>query len=154
MSPGAFWYHLRSDDRREQSGVAWALAAAILFVAIAAISFAVDQSVTLSSRPPRPRPTSTGRQAVQGIVIPAKRESRATGTALVLDRRFRGGGEKSDDSTGRPAIDRRSENRHSGGPHDLAGPDDQIDRRRSLGACDRRRRRNPVGLHRAPPVHP
>src|SRR5207244_8578769 len=61
MSPGAFWYHLRSDDRREQSGVAWALAAAILFVAIAAISFAVDQSVTLSSLPAPPPEAGAGR---------------------------------------------------------------------------------------------
>ena len=51
MSPGASWYHLRPQGRREQNGVAWALAAAILFVAIAALSFAIDQSVTLSNLP-------------------------------------------------------------------------------------------------------
>ena len=51
MSPGASWYHSRSNGRREQNGVAWALAAAILFVAIAALSFAIDQSVTLSNLP-------------------------------------------------------------------------------------------------------
>ena len=61
MSPGAFWHHLRSDDRRDQSGVAWALVAAILFVAIAAISFAVDQSVTLSSLPAPPPAAGAGR---------------------------------------------------------------------------------------------
>ncbi len=61
MSPGASWYHSRSDGRREQNGVAWALAAAILFVAIAALSFAIDQSVTLSSLPAPPPGTGAGR---------------------------------------------------------------------------------------------
>jgi hypothetical protein len=60
MSLGAFWYHLMSDDRRDQNGVAWALVAAILFVAIAATSFAVDQSVTLSSLPAPPPAASAG----------------------------------------------------------------------------------------------
>ena len=44
MSPGASWYHPRSHGRREQNGVAWALAAAILFVAIAALSFAIQRA--------------------------------------------------------------------------------------------------------------
>jgi hypothetical protein len=50
MSPGASWHHLRSDDGGDQN-VAWAVVIAILFLAIAATSFAVDQSVTLSSLP-------------------------------------------------------------------------------------------------------
>jgi len=61
MSPGASWYHLRPQGRREQNGVAWALAAAILFVAIAALSFAIDQSVTLSSLPAPPPAAGAGR---------------------------------------------------------------------------------------------
>jgi len=47
MNPGASWYDL--NDRRDPGGVVWASVIAILFAAIAAISFAVDQSVTLSS---------------------------------------------------------------------------------------------------------
>lgn len=47
MGPGASLY----DNRREPGGVAWATVIAILFVAIAAISFAVDQNVTLSGLP-------------------------------------------------------------------------------------------------------
>ena len=61
MNPGASWYDLRSDDRRDSGGVAWASVIAILFVAIAAISFAVDQSVTLSSLPAPPPAASAGR---------------------------------------------------------------------------------------------
>ena len=44
MGPGAS----RSCRRRGEGGVAWASLVAILFAAVAAISFAVDQSVTLS----------------------------------------------------------------------------------------------------------
>ena len=51
MSPGASLSHVPPDARREPGGVAWASVIAILFVAIAAISFAVDQSVTLSNLP-------------------------------------------------------------------------------------------------------
>jgi hypothetical protein len=46
MNPGASWYDL--NDRRDRGGVAWASVIAILFAAIATISFVVDQSVTLS----------------------------------------------------------------------------------------------------------
>ena len=60
MSPSASWYRLRSDDGGDQS-VAWALVIAILFLAIAATSFAVDQSVTLSSLPAPPPAASAGR---------------------------------------------------------------------------------------------
>lgn len=62
MSPGASWYDLRpDDDRRDQNSVTWASVIAILFVAVAAISFAVDQSVTLSSLPTPPPANSAGR---------------------------------------------------------------------------------------------
>jgi hypothetical protein len=51
MSPGASSYGLTPDKPQEDGGVALALVIAILFVVVAAISFAVDQSVTLSSLP-------------------------------------------------------------------------------------------------------
>jgi hypothetical protein len=51
MSPGASSYGLAHDEPHGDGGIASALAIAILFVAVAAISFAVDQSVTLSSLP-------------------------------------------------------------------------------------------------------
>jgi hypothetical protein len=54
MSPGASAYDVPPDDRRDPGGVAWASVIAILFAAIAATSFAVDQSVTLSSIPAPP----------------------------------------------------------------------------------------------------
>jgi len=60
MSPGASLYHSRSDERRDPSGVAWASVIAILFAAISAISFAVDQSVTLSSLPASPPAANSG----------------------------------------------------------------------------------------------
>jgi hypothetical protein len=51
MSRGASWYDLPPNEHRDPRGVAWASVIAILFVAFAAISFAVDQSVTLSGLP-------------------------------------------------------------------------------------------------------
>jgi hypothetical protein len=60
MSPGASLYHSPPDDRRNARGVAWASVIAILFAAIAAISFAVDQSVTLSSLHASPPADSPG----------------------------------------------------------------------------------------------
>jgi hypothetical protein len=60
MSPGASWHDPRPSDRRDRGGVAWASVIAILFVAVAAISFAVDQSVTLSSLPEAPPAISGG----------------------------------------------------------------------------------------------
>jgi hypothetical protein len=51
MSPGASLYDLPPGNRRGPGGIAWASVIAILFVAIAAISFAVDQNVTLSGLP-------------------------------------------------------------------------------------------------------
>ena len=50
MSPGAV-YSLFSRDARDRRGIALATVVAVLFVAVAAISFAVDISVTLSSLP-------------------------------------------------------------------------------------------------------
>ena len=55
MGPGAFPFGRRRGD----GGVAWASVLAILFAAVAAISFAVDQSVTLSDLPaPPPSPSA------------------------------------------------------------------------------------------------
>jgi hypothetical protein len=51
MGPGASAYDLPPDNRRDPAGVAWASVIAVLFAAIAAISFAVDQNVTLSVLP-------------------------------------------------------------------------------------------------------
>ena len=59
MSPGASLYGSPPNKERDH-GVAWASAVAILFAVVAALSFAVDQSVTLSLPAPPP-PTSTGR---------------------------------------------------------------------------------------------
>jgi len=50
MSPGAF-YSPFSRGARERRGTALATIIAILFATVAAISFAVDMSVTLSSLP-------------------------------------------------------------------------------------------------------
>ena len=50
MSPGASVYDLPPGKHGDHD-VVWALVIAILFAAAAAISFAVDQSVTLSSLP-------------------------------------------------------------------------------------------------------
>ena len=51
MSPGASLFHWPSHERHDDHGTAWAVAVAILFAAVAAVSFAVDQSVTLSNLP-------------------------------------------------------------------------------------------------------
>jgi hypothetical protein len=60
MNPGASLYDVPPDDRRDPGGIAWASVIAILFATIAAISFAVDQSVTLSSLPSPPPADSAG----------------------------------------------------------------------------------------------
>ena len=54
MSPGASISGSAPDKQHPESGVTWALVIAILFAAVAAISFAVDQAVTLSNLPPPP----------------------------------------------------------------------------------------------------
>lgn len=46
MSPGTSWYG-SPPDRHRDHGVAWAMAIAILFVTVAALSFAIDVSVAL-----------------------------------------------------------------------------------------------------------
>jgi hypothetical protein len=51
MGANASSYDLPPDRRRDPDGVARATVIAILFAAIAAISFAVDQNVTLSTLP-------------------------------------------------------------------------------------------------------
>ena len=55
MSPGASLpdasLYDSPPDKHGDHDFVWALVIAILFVAVAAISFAVDQSVTLSSLP-------------------------------------------------------------------------------------------------------
>ncbi len=61
MSPGASIYHSPPKERGDHGGVGWATAIAILFAMVAAISFAVDQSVTLSSLPAPPPAADTGR---------------------------------------------------------------------------------------------
>jgi hypothetical protein len=53
MSPGASLYDLPPDKERDH-GIAWASVVAILFALVAAISFAVDQSVTLTNLPVPP----------------------------------------------------------------------------------------------------
>jgi hypothetical protein len=54
MSPGAF-YSPFSRGAHDRRGTALATVIAILFATVAAISFAVDLSVTLSSLPPPAR---------------------------------------------------------------------------------------------------
>jgi hypothetical protein len=61
MSPGAFLYGLQRHKRHDDGGVAWASVIAILFAAVAAVSFVVDQSVTLSSLPVPPPAAGAGR---------------------------------------------------------------------------------------------
>ena len=53
MSPGTSLYG-SPPDKEHDHGVAWAAVIAILFAAVAALSFAVDQSVTLSLPTPPP----------------------------------------------------------------------------------------------------
>ena len=50
MSPGVFLHHLAAQERHAEHSLAWASAVTILFAAVAAISFAVDLSVTLILR--------------------------------------------------------------------------------------------------------
>ncbi len=54
VSVGAFFSLFPWHGRRGDGGVAWALVVAVLFLALAALSFALDQSVTLSSPPVPP----------------------------------------------------------------------------------------------------
>jgi hypothetical protein len=61
MSPGASIYHSPPKGRGDHGGAAWATAIAIVFAMVAAISFVVDQSVTLSSLPVPPPASGTSR---------------------------------------------------------------------------------------------
>ncbi len=54
MSPGASLSNLPPEHRRDRTATAWAAVIAIVFLAIAAASFAIDQTVTLSSHPAPP----------------------------------------------------------------------------------------------------
>lgn len=62
MNPGASLYDVPHDKPRDPGGVVRASVIAALFATIAAISFAVDQSVTLSSLPAPPPAGGAGRQ--------------------------------------------------------------------------------------------
>src|ERR1043166_2355439 len=57
MSPGTAFHLFHRAGPAEGSGNAWALVIAILFAVVAAASFAVDQSVTLSNFPVPPAQT-------------------------------------------------------------------------------------------------
>ena len=54
MSPGTAFHFFHRRAQSESSGTAWPLIIAVLFAVVAAISFAVDQSVTLSTLPAPP----------------------------------------------------------------------------------------------------
>ena len=61
MSPGTAFHFFHRGRPSESSGTASAVLIAILFAVVAAISFAVDQSVTLSNLPAPPPPHNAGR---------------------------------------------------------------------------------------------
>jgi len=61
MSPGTSFHFFHRGAHSEASGTAWAAIIAILFTVVAAVSFAVDQSVTLSNLPAPPAAEGTGR---------------------------------------------------------------------------------------------
>jgi hypothetical protein len=61
MSPGTAFHFFHRHAPSESSGTALALLIAILFAVVAAISFAVDQSITLSNLPAPPPAHSAGR---------------------------------------------------------------------------------------------
>jgi hypothetical protein len=54
MKPSAFFHEPRHDEQREDSGTVGALAIAILFVLLAALSFAIDRSLFVSGQPAPP----------------------------------------------------------------------------------------------------
>jgi hypothetical protein len=60
MGPGTSLSDFAPDNRRDPGGIAWAMVIAALFAAIAAISFAVDQNVTLSGLPALPSGDTAG----------------------------------------------------------------------------------------------
>jgi hypothetical protein len=60
MNPGTS-FHFFHRGAHGESSTTWAAIIAILFAVIAAVSFAVDQSVTLSSLPAPPPAQAVGR---------------------------------------------------------------------------------------------
>jgi hypothetical protein len=60
MSPGTSFHFFHRADPGDGNGTLWATIIAILFAVVAAVSFAVDQSITLSNLPAAPAQT-TGR---------------------------------------------------------------------------------------------
>jgi len=60
MNPGTS-FHFFHRGARGESSTTWAAIIAILFAVIAAVSFAVDQSITLSSLPAPPPAQAVGR---------------------------------------------------------------------------------------------
>jgi hypothetical protein len=61
MSPGTSFHFFHRATADGSHGTAWALVIAVLFAVAAAISFAVDQSVTLSNPALAPQPQTTAR---------------------------------------------------------------------------------------------
>ena len=61
MSPGTAFHFFHRSTPNESSGTAWALLIAILFAVVAMISFAIDQSITLSNLPAPAPAHSAGR---------------------------------------------------------------------------------------------
>ena len=61
MTPSASMNVSEPNQRRRERGVLWASVVALLFAAVAALSFALDQTVTLSSLPPS-QPTQAAGQ--------------------------------------------------------------------------------------------
>ena len=60
MTPSASIERSELGARRGERSVLWASVIAALFAAVAAISFAIDQTVTLSSLPAFPPPQTAG----------------------------------------------------------------------------------------------
>ena len=59
MSPNTLFHEWRHGGRRPDGGVVAASAIAILFAIVAAISFAIDQNITLSNLPEPPTERTT-----------------------------------------------------------------------------------------------
>ena len=60
MSPGTSFHFFHRTRPGGSDGIAWAIIIAVLFAIVAAISFAVDQSLTLSSIPGVSQVPTTG----------------------------------------------------------------------------------------------
>jgi len=61
MNPGTSFHFFHRGAHGESSSTTWAAIIAILFAVIAAVSFAVDQSIALSSLPAPPPAQAVGR---------------------------------------------------------------------------------------------